>query len=93
MEKRKIELFTAGCPVCDPVIEMVKSMACNNCDVIIYNIADKSNREEYMKKIKSYNIETIPSVAVNGKLLSCCENKGVNREDLEKAGVGQPYNS
>ena len=27
-QKRKIEVFTAGCPVCEPVVEMVKSLAC-----------------------------------------------------------------
>jgi hypothetical protein len=25
--KRKIEVFTAGCTVCEPVVEMVKGMA------------------------------------------------------------------
>jgi len=27
LNKRKIELFTAGCTVCEPVVEMVNGMA------------------------------------------------------------------
>jgi len=26
--KRKVEVFTAGCSVCDPVVELVKKRAC-----------------------------------------------------------------
>ena len=40
LNKRKIELFTAGCTVCEPVVEMVKGMACSDCDVVIYNLSN-----------------------------------------------------
>ncbi|MDP2961062.1 MAG: glutaredoxin, partial [candidate division Zixibacteria bacterium] len=36
-EKRKIELFTAGCPLCDKVVKLVKSLACASCEVKIYD--------------------------------------------------------
>ncbi len=51
--KRKIELFTAGCTVCEPVVEMVKSMACGSCDVIIYNVAELLDTKECLEKVKS----------------------------------------
>jgi len=89
MEKRRIELFTAGCPVCKPVVEMVKSMSCQYCEVIIYNLAEQCDTKECLTKIKEYNITSLPAVAVNGRLLDCCTDRGVSHKELERAGIGQ----
>ncbi len=86
--KRKIELFTAGCTVCDPVVEMVKAMACSSCEVIIYNIAESCDTKECSEKVKSYGINTVPAIAVNGKLLSCCGRQEISVEELKHAGIG-----
>ncbi|MFP6637015.1 MAG: hypothetical protein VB778_00080 [Nitrospinaceae bacterium] len=32
-DKRKIEVFTAGCPVCDNAISLVNCLVCPNCEV------------------------------------------------------------
>ena len=34
-DKRKIEVFSAGCGLCEETIEMVHQMACSNCEVSI----------------------------------------------------------
>jgi hypothetical protein len=88
--KRKIELFTAGCTVCEPIVEMVKSMACGSCDVIIYNVAEPLDTKECLEKVKSYGIKSVPAIAVNGILLNCCQNKGISVDELKNAGIGQP---
>ena len=87
--KRKIEVFTAGCSVCSPVVDMVKSMACTDCEVIVYNLAEPCESRECIDKAKAYGIKALPAVAVNGKLLSCCQNKGVSEAELRSAGIGQ----
>jgi hypothetical protein len=87
--KRKIEVFTAGCTVCSPVVDMVKSMACSDCEVIVYNLAEPCESRECIDKAKTYGIKALPAVAVNGKLLSCCQNKGVSEAELRNAGIGQ----
>ena len=87
--KRKIEVFTAGCSVCSPVVDMVKSMACTDCEVIVYNLAEPCESKECIEKAKTYGIKALPAVAVNGKLLSCCQNKGVSEAELRSAGIGQ----
>lgn len=87
--KRKIELFTAGCTVCEPVVEMVKAMACSSCEVIIYNIAQPCETKECLEKVKAYGIKALPAIAVDGKLLSCCQNKAISVDELKKAGIGQ----
>jgi len=87
MEKRNIELFIAGCPACEPAVELVKSLICNSCNLQIYNVALAD--DIINKKIKNYNINVIPSVAVNGKLLQCCTGNGLNKEELIKVGIGK----
>lgn len=87
--KRKIELFTAGCAVCEPVVEMVKAMACSSCEVVIYNLSQPCETKECLEKVKTYGIKALPAIAVNGKLLSCCQNKGISVEELKNAGIGQ----
>ena len=89
LTKRKIELFTAGCTVCEPVVEMVKAMACSSCEVVIYNIAQPCDTNECLEKVKAYGIKALPAIAVNGKLLNCCQNKGISVDELKKAGIGQ----
>ncbi|HET7117230.1 MAG TPA: thioredoxin family protein [Hanamia sp.] len=88
--KRKIEVFTAGCPVCEPVVAMVKSIACSDCEVEVFNLSDKNNTANSGDKVKTYGIKVLPAVAVNGKLLSCCQNAGVSETELRNAGIGQP---
>jgi hypothetical protein len=87
--KRKIEVFTAGCSVCSPVVDMVKSMACSDCEVIVYNLADPCESKVCIDLAKTYGIKALPAVAVNGQLLSCCQNKGVSEAELRNAGIGQ----
>ena len=88
--KRKVEVFTAGCPVCDPVVSLVRETACPSCDVVIYNLAEEFDNLEIMNKLKSYGVNRIPSIAVNGKLLSCCSDNEITKQDLVDAGIGRP---
>jgi hypothetical protein len=84
MAKRQIEVFTAGCPVCEPAVALVKEMACPDCEVTVHNLQD--NGPEQAAK---YGIKTIPAVVVNGTLVSCCNTPGPTREALSAAGIGQ----
>ncbi|MEX2591854.1 MAG: thioredoxin family protein [Anditalea sp.] len=86
--KRKIEVFTSGCPVCQPVVDMVQSLACDNCEVTIYDLVRQCDSQECTTKIKTYGIKRLPAVAVDGQLLSCCDQGGVSKEALQEAGVG-----
>lgn len=85
-EKRRVEVFTAGCPVCQGVVEIVNELACPNCDVTIYNL----NRDEGVDEAKAYAVTALPSIVVNGELLECCKRGPITKEDLKAAGIGQP---
>ena len=83
--KRKVEVFSARCPVCQRVVEMVNELACPSCDVTIYNL----NMNEGADAAKAYGVTILPSVVVNGELLECCKRGPIAKEDLEAAGIGQ----
>ncbi|MFP4622392.1 MAG: glutaredoxin [Bacteroidales bacterium] len=86
--KRQVEIFTAGCPVCDPVIQLVKDTSCGNCEITVYNLREQRNKKNVTDKIKHYGINQDPSVVVDGKLLECCD-RSITKEDLITAGIGQ----
>ncbi len=89
MAKRKIEVFTSGCPVCKPVVELVKKTACASCDVVVYDLNAGCSTNECRDKAKKYGITRVPAVVVDGKLLDCCKTGTVNESALRAAGVGR----
>ena len=38
--KRKIEIFSAGCPACEETIKLVNQVACPSCKVIVLDMKD-----------------------------------------------------
>ncbi len=86
MNKRKIEIFSAGCPACDEAISLVKSIACPSCEVEVLDM----NKGDVAARAKQYGINRVPSVVVNGKLADCCAAGGVDEVSLRAAGVGTP---
>lgn len=84
MNKRKIEVFTSGCPNCEPVVGVVKSLADDSCEIIVYNLSEPCDTKVCLEKVKEYKITSLPAVAVNGQL----HLKEVSREQLS-ARIGQ----
>lgn len=89
MMKRQIEIFTANCPVCDPVVKTVEELACDECEVTIYDMVRMCEDKTCLNKIDTYSIHKILAVVVNGKLLECCKDSMITRERLIEAGIGQ----
>lgn len=85
---RKVEVFTAGCAVCNPVVDLVKSMTCESCDVTVYNIAEGCESWVCLTKIGEYGIKHLPAVVVDGKLLECCKGNEITKETLASAWIG-----
>ena len=73
MSKRQIEIFTAGCPVCEPVVTLVKETACENCEITIHNLSDQCESKICVTKMNEYGVKRLPAVAVNGKLIDYCK--------------------
>jgi MerR family mercuric resistance operon transcriptional regulator len=86
MAKRKVEVFTAGCPICTDLVDLIKATACPDCQVTIYNL----NQGQGVEEAKRYGVTAVPAVVVEGKLLDCCRRAHVTKHDLEAAGIGKP---
>ena len=84
--KRQIEIFSAGCPVCQEAIDLVNRIACPSCEVSVLDMKDS----KVAKKASNLGIKSIPAVVIDGKLAECCVGRGVDEETLRAAGVGQP---
>ena len=84
--KRKIEIFSAGCPVCEDTINLVNSLACASCEISVLDMNDKT----VASRAAALGIRSVPAVAINGTLTSCCADRGVDETTLRAAGIGQP---
>jgi glutaredoxin 3 len=82
--KRKVEVFSAGCPCCDEAVQTVKLIACPSCDVEVLDM----RRPDEAAKARQYGVRSVPAVAVDGKLADCCAGRGVDEAALRAAGLG-----
>ena len=89
-KKRKVEVFTSGCPLCEPVVELVKKTACPSCEVVIYDLNAGCDTNECRDKAKQYGVTRVPAVVVNGTILDCCKTGTVSEKELRAAGIGSP---
>ena len=83
--KRKIEIFSAGCPTCDETVQMVKRLACPSCEIAVLDMKDTNSA----KRAKSLGVKSLPAVAINGKLADCCSGRGPDEAALKAAGLGR----
>ena len=82
--KRKIEIFSAGCPICREAITMVRDNACASCEVTVLDMNDPA----VSNRARSLGIKSVPAVVINGELADCCEGRGLDIEVLKAAGLG-----
>lgn len=61
---KKIEVFTADCPLCRDTLELIKKEACSECEVI----EQRCSGDECCEPAKSYGIKAVPTVVVDGKI-------------------------
>jgi glutaredoxin len=84
--KRNIEIFSAGCPVCQETVEMVKRISCASCEVNVLDMKDPAVAE----RANNLGIRSVPAVAIDGKLADCCAGRGPDEATLKTAGIGTP---
>lgn len=84
MAKRSVEVFTAGCALCDEAVEQVEQLACSSCDVTVHDL----HTDAGLAKAKEYGVVRAPTVVVNGVIADCCRQGAVNVATLRSLGVG-----
>ena len=83
--KRTVEVFSAGCPACQSAIDLVNRIACLSCEVTVLDMNDI----DVAKRARNLGVHSVPAVAIDGQLASCCLGGGVEEEALRAAGLGQ----
>ena len=83
---RTIEIFSAGCPVCEETIRLVNRVACPSCDVSVLDMGST----EVAARAKKLGIRSVPAVLIDGELADCCAGRGPDEATLRAAGLGQP---
>jgi hypothetical protein len=84
--KRKIEIFSAGCPVCEDTIASVKQAACPSCEVSVLDMKIPAAA----KRARELGVMSLPAVAIDGTLADCCAGRGPDLATLKAAGLGRP---
>jgi glutaredoxin len=83
--KRKIEVFSAGCSLCQETIEMVKRNACQSCEITVLDINDIKVAD----RARQLGVRSVPAVVIDGRLADCCAGRGPDEATLKAAGLGQ----
>jgi alkyl hydroperoxide reductase subunit AhpF len=65
----KIEVFTAGCHLCEETLKAVREAVCEECTIIEYNIREKCESEICLEKAREYGIKAVPTVVIDGKIV------------------------
>lgn len=84
--KRRIEVYSAGCAVCDEAVRLVETIACQSCDVNVLDMNDL----QVAARANALGIRTTPAIVVDGKLAACCAGLGPDEGALRAAGIGSP---
>ena len=79
--KHRIEIFSAGCATCQSTIEMVKKLAGTEHEIQVRDMQQRDIASQASK----YGIRSLPAVVIDGKLASCCAERGPDENTLRAA--------
>lgn len=60
MVNRKVEVFSAGCSMCNDAVKLVKSVACPSCEVTVQDMQDIKVAE----RAKSLGVSKVPDIRI-----------------------------
>jgi glutaredoxin 3 len=80
-QRRKIEIFTAGCAICNETVDLVKRIAGSTHDIEIHDM----HQAHIAARARQHGIRSLPSVVVDGKLAGCCAGRGPDEAILREA--------
>ncbi len=68
MTKRLIEIFTGNCPLCDKTVQLVRELACSNCEVQVIDLEEGQKAPIHLQKAQQYAVNAVPTIAIDGML-------------------------
>lgn len=86
---RKVEIFSAGCKVCDESVNLVRRLACSSCEIIVHDMQARDGAERAAR----LGVCSLPALAIDGHLAAWCAGPGFNEANLKSAGIGRPLSA
>jgi len=84
--EHNVEVFSAGCALCEEVIDVVRREAGSSSRVIVNKMTDA----RVLARAEKFGIRSVPAVVIDGKLASCCVGTGVDIQVLKNELGGTP---
>lgn len=86
--KRQVEVFSAGCAVCDETSKLVQRLAGDADDVQIRDMNDR----DVANFAESLGVRSVPTVVITASRLApcCAAGAGPDEAVLREAGLGRP---
>lgn len=84
--RRRVEILSAGCPVCAGAVELVRNLACDSCEVVVLDMADRA----VATRARRLGVASLPAVLVDGRMADCCAGRGPDEAALRAGGLGPP---
>jgi glutaredoxin len=79
--KHKIEVFSAGCKICEDAIEVVHRLAASEREVVIHDM----HQPEVGSRAAQHGVRSVPAVMIDSKLADCCLGGGIEEHVLREA--------
>ncbi|MEE9545732.1 MAG: thioredoxin family protein [Rhodospirillales bacterium] len=84
--QRQVDIYSAGCAICDDAVELVRKIACSSCSISVRDMNDL----DVARRARELGITAVPAIVIDGKLADCCSSGGPNEDTLRAAGIGTP---
>jgi glutaredoxin 3 len=79
VDKRKVEVFSAGCALCEEAIDVVRREVGSSSEFIVQNMMDA----RVLSRAKKFGVRSVPAIVIDGKLAFCCAGRGVDVQVLK----------
>jgi hypothetical protein len=70
--------------VCRDAIALVRRIAAPSSEIIVLDMHDPG----VARRANELGVSSVPAVAIDGALASCCEVRGLDEATLRAAGIG-----
>lgn len=76
--RKTVDVFTAGCPLCDEAVETVRSLVGDAAEVRVLDTHDPDTA----RRARELGLSAVPAVVVEGEPASCCGGMGPDEDEL-----------
>jgi len=79
-QRRKIEIFSAGCATCREAIDIVRRVAGASHDIEIHDM----QQAHVAARAKQHGVRSLPAIVIDDKLAGCCAGRGPDEATLRQ---------